>query len=118
MRKIIVLVAAIALVAGVVVYAKKRESAACPCIQGSSFILITATSNNDIHAIVPIRLIIEMAVSVAPVLFLFNYLMDRQFHKLDGIKARIDGLRSLMKSEYSSLMESEQKKLKDFQTKY
>ena len=36
MRKIIVLVAAIALVAGVVVYAKKRESAACPCIQGSS----------------------------------------------------------------------------------
>lgn len=82
------------------------------------FILITATSNNDIHAIVPVRLIIEMAVCSAPILFSFNYLMDRQFHKLDGIKARIDGLGNLMKSEYSALMESEQKKLKDFQTKY
>jgi hypothetical protein len=110
------------------------------------FIFITATSNNEIHAIVPVRLIIEkaklrscggvkvellstqsaistysiffMAVCMAPILFSFNYLMDRQFHKLDGIKARIDGLRSLMKSEYSALMESEQKKLKDFQTKY
>lgn len=82
------------------------------------FIFITATSNNEIHAIVPVRLIIEMAVCMAPILFSFNYLMDRQFHKLDGIKARIDGLRSLMKSEYSALMESEQKKLKDFQKQF
>jgi len=37
---------------------------------------------------------------------------------LNQFLVRIDGLRSLMKSEYSALMESEQKKLKDFQKQF
>lgn len=75
------------------------------------FTLVVAQSNNDIHATVPLRLVVEMTVCALPVLFLFNYLMDRQYHKLDGIKARIDGLGGLMKSEL-------QKKLRDFQNQY
>jgi hypothetical protein len=80
--------------------------------------LYTATKNADIFQAVPIEITVAMTLSALVMLLTFNWLMDRQYHKLDGIKCRVDSLKAMIKSEWAVYLESEQKKLKDFQTKY
>lgn len=77
--------------------------------------LIAATSNEDFHAVATLDFYAVGILSALVWLFAFNYLIDRKYHKYDGIICRIIGALRIGRNDIAL---SEATKLRDFDKNY